>query len=68
MPAAARVHRRDQLHPRREGDMGIGAGDAARCPVSKRLASESSTAPAEFRQLVEEQHAEIGKAHLPGRP
>ena len=28
MAAAARVHRRDQLDPRREGDMRVGAGDA----------------------------------------
>ena len=28
MSAAARVHRRDQLDPRREGYMAVGAGDA----------------------------------------
>ena len=27
MAAAARVHRRDELDARREGDMGVGAGD-----------------------------------------
>jgi hypothetical protein len=36
-------------------------------PVSERLAERIENGTLEFRQLVEEQHAEIGKAHLPGR-
>jgi hypothetical protein len=61
MAAAARVHRRDQLDPRRKVTW-VGAGDAD-LPVSSGWRSESSTA-LEFGKLVEEQHAEMGEADL----
>ncbi len=63
MAAAARVHRRDQLDARREGDVGIGARhrDLARLD---RLAQRIEHRAAEFGELVEEQHAEMGEAHL----
>jgi hypothetical protein len=46
MAAAARVHRRDQLDPRREGDVGVGAGDADAC--RSRAAGAANRAPARW--------------------
>ena len=63
MAAAARVHRRDQLDPRREGDVGVGAGDADLAGL-ERLAQRIEHRALEFGQLVEEQHAEMGEADL----
>ena len=63
MAAAARVHRRDQLDPRREGDMGVGAGDADAAGL-ERLAQRIEHRPLEFGQLVEEQHAQMREADL----
>ena len=63
MAAAARVHRRDQLDPRREGDMGVGAGDADVAGL-ERLAKRIEHRALEFGQLVEEQDAEVRKADL----
>ena len=63
--AAARIHRRHQLHPRREGDMRIGPrhADIARF---QRLAQRIEHRALELGQFVEEQHAEMGKADLAG--
>ena len=63
MAAAARIHRRDQLDPRREGDVGVGAGDADLAGL-ERLAQRIEHRALEFGQLVEEQHAEMGEADL----
>ncbi len=63
MAAAARVHRRDQLDPRRKGDMGVGPGDADRSGL-ERLAQRIEGGALEFGQLVEEQHSEMGEADL----
>ena len=65
MPATARVHRRDQLHPRRKGDVGVGPRDADH-PRLQRLAQRIEHAALEFRKFVEEQHAEMRKADLAG--
>ena len=65
MAAAARVHRRDQLDPRREGDVLL-ARATLTLPVSSGWRSESSTGALEFRQFVEEQHAEMRQADLAG--
>src|SRR3546814_11301477 len=61
--AAARVHRHDQLHPRRKGDMGIGPRDADLARL-QRLAQAVEYAALELGQLVEEQHAEMREADL----
>ena len=63
MPAAARVHRRDQLDARREGDVRVGARDADR-PGLERLAQRIEHRALEFGQFVEEQHAEMRQADL----
>ena len=63
MAAAARVHRRDQLDPRREGDVGVGAGDADVAGL-ERLAQRIEHRPLEFGQFVEEQDAEMREADL----
>ena len=63
MAAAARVHRRDQLHPRRKGDVGVGAGDVDLAGL-ERLAQRIEHRALEFGQFVEEQHAEMGEADL----
>ena len=65
MPAAARVHRRDQLYPRRKGHVGVGAGDADAAGL-QRLAERIEHRPLEFGQFVEEQHAEMREADLAG--
>ena len=61
--AAARVHRRDQLDPRRKGHVGVGAGDADASGL-ERLAQRIEHRALEFRQLVEEQDAEVREADL----
>ena len=63
MATAARVHRRDQLDPRREGHMGIGARHADASGL-ERLAQRIEDRALEFRKLVEEQHAEVREADL----
>ena len=65
MAAAARVHRRDQLDPRREGHVGVGAGDAD-APGLERLAERIEHRALKFRQLIEEQHAKMREADLAG--
>ena len=61
--AAARVHRRDQLDPRREGDVGIGTRHADLAGL-ERLAQRIEHRALEFGKLVEEQHAEMRQADL----
>lgn len=63
MAAATWIHRRDQLHPRREGDMRIGAGDRHFAGF-QRLAQRIEHGPLKFRQFVEEQHAQMRHADL----
>ena len=63
MAAAARVHRRDQLDPRREGHVGVGAGDADAAGL-ERLAKRIEHRALEFGKLVEEQDAEVREADL----
>ena len=63
--AAARVHRRDQLHPRGKGDVRVGAGDAD-VPGLERLAERIEHRALELGKLVEEQHAEVREADLAG--
>jgi hypothetical protein len=58
MPAAARVHGGDQLHARRIGDVGGGARHLHLAGF-QRLAQRIEHAALEFRQFVEEQHAEM---------
>jgi hypothetical protein len=65
MAAAAGVHRRDQLDPRRKGHMGIGTSDAD-APGLERLAKRIEDRALKFRKLVEEQHAEVREADLAG--
>jgi hypothetical protein len=60
MPAAAGIHRRDQLHPRRKRHVRVGAGDGDGAGL-ERLAERIEHGTLEFRQLVEEQHAESGR-------
>ena len=63
MAAAARIHRGDELDPRRESDMGVGARDLDRAGL-ERLAQAVEHRALEFGQLVEEQHSEMGEADL----
>src|SRR3546814_7585542 len=56
--AAARVHRRDQLHPRRKGDMGIGPRDADLARL-QRLAQAVEYAALELGQRSEEHTSEL---------
>jgi hypothetical protein len=65
MAAAARVHRRDQLDPRGERDVGIGSRDRHFAGF-ERLAQRIERAALEFGQFVEEQHAQMREAHLAG--
>src|SRR6478736_9554738 len=63
MTAAARVHRRDQLDPCREGDMGVGAGDANASGL-ERLAERIEHRLLELGKLVEKQYAKVREADL----
>src|SRR5438477_9938878 len=65
MAAAARVHRRHQLDPRREGDVAIGPRDADATGL-ERLAERVEYRALELRQLVQEQHAKVREANLAG--
>ena len=56
MTAAARVHRRDQLEPRRVGDVPLGAGDADAAGL-ERLRQRFECRAVELRQFVEKQDA-----------
>ena len=64
-PARARVRRRDELKARREVDRALAAHDRHDA-VLQRLAQRLERRAAELRQLVEEQHAVVGEAHLAG--
>src|SRR3546814_2411326 len=66
MPAPARVHRRDQLHARGEGDVRIGARDTDHAGL-QRLAQRIERAALEFGQFVEEQHPQMRQADLARR-
>src|SRR5436190_24254290 len=65
MAATARVHRRDQLDPRRKGHMGVGTRHAD-VPGLERLAQRIEDWALEFGQLVEEQNAQMREAALAG--
>src|SRR3546814_14584262 len=59
MAAAARVHRRDELDARGEGDVGVGARDADLARL-ERLAQRIEHPALEFGKLSQEQ--QIGSA------
>jgi hypothetical protein len=61
--AEARVHRSDQLDPRRRSDVGVGTGDADLAGF-ERLAERIEHLALEFGQFVEEQDAEVRQADL----
>ena len=63
MSASARVHRGDQLDAGWKRDVRIGACDADR-PGLERLAQRIEHRALKFRELVEEQHAEMREADL----
>ena len=65
MAAPARVHRRDQLEPRRVGDVGGGPRDGGSAGFDG-LAQRLQRLAGEFRQLVQEQHAPMRQADLAG--
>jgi hypothetical protein len=58
MPAAARVHRGDQLYARRIGDVGCGARHLHLAGF-QRLSQRIEHAALEFGQFIEEQHAQM---------
>src|SRR6516165_6758564 len=60
MTAAARVHRSDQLEPRRVGDVPLGAGDVDAAGL-QRLAERFECSAVELRELVEKKDALVGK-------
>ena len=64
--ARARVHRREQLEPRREPRRAPGAGDRDP-PLLERLAERLEHVAVELRELVEEQHPVVGERHLARR-
>lgn len=61
MAAAAEVHRRDQLHPRRKGYVGVGSCDPDVAGL-QRLPERIQHLALELRQFVEKQDAEMGEA------
>src|SRR3546814_10329770 len=63
MAAAARVHRRDELDARGEGDVGVGARDADLARL-ERLAQRIEHPALEFGKLIQEQHAEMRETDL----
>lgn len=65
VPAAAWVHRGDQLHARGVGDMKRGARDADFAGF-ERLTQRIECLALELRQFIEEQHAEMREADLTG--
>ena len=65
MAATAWVHRRDKLHPRREGDVRVRPGNAD-VPGFEGLPQRIEHRALELRKLVEEQHSEMRQADLAG--
>ncbi len=65
MAAAARVHRRNQLHPRGEHDVGVGARDIDLARL-QRLTQRIEHRALEFGQFVEEQHTQMREADFAG--
>lgn len=65
MAAAAGVHRRDELEAGRIGDVMVGPRDH-RLAGLDRLAQGIQHRARKFGQLVQEQHAAMGKRHFPG--
>ena len=63
MAAPARVHRRHELHARREGDVRVGPSDADIAGL-ERLPKRIQDSSLEFRQFVEEEDAQVSKADL----
>ncbi len=63
MAAPARIHRCDELHTRREGDVRIRPCNADIAGL-ERLPKQIQNTALEFWQLVEEQDAEVSKADL----
>ena len=65
MAAAARIHRRDELKPRRIDDAVVCAGD---CHFAgfERLAQAIEDLRLKFRQFVEKQNAMMGKRDFAG--
>ena len=61
--AAAGVHRRDELDPRRIGHAVVGPRDHAFAAL-ERLAQRIQRLRREFRKFVEEQHAVVRQRHL----
>src|SRR5437763_13111483 len=57
--AAARVHRRDELHARREGDMAVGARDADATGF-ERLAQRLEGGTVELRNYVADSPSQVG--------
>jgi len=65
VPAAARVHRCDELDPRGEADMRIGPRDIDFARL-QRLPQAVENRALEFGQFVEKQHAQMREADLSG--
>ena len=65
-PAWTRVHRGDQLEPRRERGRAAGTGDR-HAPLLQRLPERFEDIAVELRKLVEEQHAMVRPRDLAGR-
>src|SRR5215470_3292612 len=66
-PAAARagVHGRDELEPRGEAERAARAGDGD-AAFLERLPQHLEDVASELGDLVEEEHAVVGEAHLAG--
>ena len=64
MAAPAGIHRRNELHPRREGHVSIGSCNADIAGL-EGLPKRIQNTALKFRQLVKEQNAEVGKADFP---
>ena len=65
MAAPTRVHRRHKLHPRREGHVSVGSGNADIAGF-EGLPKRIQNTALEFWELVEEQDAQMGKADFAG--
>ena len=65
MAAAARVHRPDQLKPRRVGDVPLGTGDGDATAL-ERLAQRLERGAIELGQFVEKQDSLVGERNLAG--
>src|SRR5205814_9215254 len=63
--AAARVHRRDELHARREGDMAVGARDADATGF-ERLAQRLEGGTVELRQFIKKEHPLMRQGNFTG--